>query len=95
MGDTDRRVGRDIKGVWRGRGQVREPRRQDMHEWRTQEARRKGMNGGLERQNRGIQERREEEERVHGKEAWRKRVEGFLRWPFRVESYRLMPRLET
>lgn len=30
-GDTDSRVGREIKGVWRGRGQVREPRRQDMH----------------------------------------------------------------
>lgn len=56
-GDTDSRVGREIKGVWRGRGQVREPRRQDMHGWGTQAARRKGTNGGLERQNWGIQER--------------------------------------
>lgn len=74
MGDTDSRRGRGIKRAWRGRSQVKEPRRQDVHEWGTQAARRRGMNRGLERQNWGPQERRGEES-VHGKEAWKKGVE--------------------
>lgn len=89
MGDTDSRGEKGIKGVWRGRGQVR---RQDVHEWGPQAAGEGAVNGGLQRQNGGTHEKGDGEERVHGKEAWRKWVGGSARWPFRVEeSSRLTP----
>ena len=49
MGCTDSRKGRGIHGVWRGRGQDKGPGTQDVHEWGTSEAGRRGRNGGLER----------------------------------------------
>ena len=54
-----------------------------------------GVNGGLERQNWGTQEKGEGEDRVRWREAWRKGIGGSMRSPFRVEeSYRLTTRLE-
>lgn len=41
-GDTGSRGERGVKGVWRGRGQFRELRKQDVREWGAQQAGRRG-----------------------------------------------------
>lgn len=69
-GDNGSRGERGGKGVWRGRGHVRELRRPAVYEWVTPEAVRRWR--GLENPAWATLEKRDGEERFHGKKAWRK-----------------------
>lgn len=71
-GDPGGRGERRGKGVWRGRGHVRELRRQDVCEWGAREA---GRGGGREGQGWGTHGRRGAEERFPGERAGRKQSE--------------------
>lgn len=83
-GDTGSRGERRVKGVWRGRGQFRELRKQDVREWGAQQAGRRGSEWRTREQDWRTQEKRDRED--SWEMVWLFRVEGIIlthadRWP--------------